>query len=414
MTYRELLEQYKKGKLDEDQRIKVEGDIERQDAISDYLYEEEMIPGIDASFEKITENGNSSMEVVRQSENDFVRLINKSIHQSFMKLGISVFVITMAVVLFIQFALPHMVSLFYYNPGKVIGENGNQMSLDLAVYTDLVIPGYARNNVSVDGNGYGDYDICINQNVSYNNYFTNLTGKVKKGKMILYDANVLKRPTGNAFAWFQMFGDQSKSLTELVSDGNQVFSSVGGQKQATEILQNLNENDKYIAFVTLNRMMKYEDFMAFLEKKGEFSAVWCAVSTNSSATGDSMFQADNIGFLCDLTSSTSLSWDEKTYPNLLLWSQENNNGVSTEDLERQIKTEKFMKTHFVSMLRYMSDQKKFLDMMNEDTKVFKGAADYIENNGITVYGFVAVMDKETLLSVNKMEEVYEICTQPLR
>ena len=38
MTYRELLELYKTGELELEQRKKVEKDIERQEAISDYLY----------------------------------------------------------------------------------------------------------------------------------------------------------------------------------------------------------------------------------------------------------------------------------------------------------------------------------------------------------------------------------------
>ena len=45
MTYRELLKLYQDGTLDEEKRKKVEADIERQEAIGDYLYEKEEIPG---------------------------------------------------------------------------------------------------------------------------------------------------------------------------------------------------------------------------------------------------------------------------------------------------------------------------------------------------------------------------------
>ena len=46
MTYRELLKLYQDGTLDEEKRKKVEADIERQEAIGDYLYEKEEIPGL--------------------------------------------------------------------------------------------------------------------------------------------------------------------------------------------------------------------------------------------------------------------------------------------------------------------------------------------------------------------------------
>ena len=40
MTYRELLNLYKQGKLDDVRKKEVEAAIEKQDAISEFLYEE--------------------------------------------------------------------------------------------------------------------------------------------------------------------------------------------------------------------------------------------------------------------------------------------------------------------------------------------------------------------------------------
>lgn len=44
MTYRELLNLYKQGKLDDVRKKEVEASIEKQDAISEFLYEEDEIP----------------------------------------------------------------------------------------------------------------------------------------------------------------------------------------------------------------------------------------------------------------------------------------------------------------------------------------------------------------------------------
>ena len=41
MTYRELLKLYQEGKLDEEQKQEVEQSVEKQEAISEYLYEKE-------------------------------------------------------------------------------------------------------------------------------------------------------------------------------------------------------------------------------------------------------------------------------------------------------------------------------------------------------------------------------------
>ena len=44
MTYRELLHLYKQGKLDTEKKKQIEAEIEKQDAISEFLYEEGEIP----------------------------------------------------------------------------------------------------------------------------------------------------------------------------------------------------------------------------------------------------------------------------------------------------------------------------------------------------------------------------------
>ena len=66
MTYRELLELYKTGELELEQRKKVEKDIERQEAISDYLYEQEDIPELNDIFEEkaAAEKNNKAVQAV--------------------------------------------------------------------------------------------------------------------------------------------------------------------------------------------------------------------------------------------------------------------------------------------------------------------------------------------------------------
>ena len=64
MTYRELLELYKAGELELEQRKRIEKDIEKQEAISDYLYEQEGIPSLEDIFAE--EDRNSSVFAERR------------------------------------------------------------------------------------------------------------------------------------------------------------------------------------------------------------------------------------------------------------------------------------------------------------------------------------------------------------
>ena len=141
MTYRELLKLYQEGKLDEAQKQEVEQSVEKQEAISEYLYEKEEIPGLDALHEDaMTQENNAGAE----EEQHFVKMIQKTIRRTFLKMGAVIGVGILAIVLCVIFVLPQVISAFYYNPNQVMGRNEeagtittDRMSLDLAVYSEI-------------------------------------------------------------------------------------------------------------------------------------------------------------------------------------------------------------------------------------------------------------------------------------
>lgn len=436
MGYRELLKLYDKKALSEQEMEQVSKDIEKQDAISEYLFERD---GVSLSEEEPAAEGKtgiargsgtrvSDMDAALQADAlRFTRRVNRLIRRAFIKMGIVVGGIVLAILLFVLFALPEIVSLFYYDPGKMVAENTSQFALDLRVYTELAMPGYVRDNVRIEKNGYGNYNIAIYQWFSLNGKTTNVAGTIRKGKMQLYDVNLLQRPFGNVFAWYQMPGGSNDSIRELIADGAKVQSVAGGREWATESLERLGDTEKYQVYITLDRMMPYEDFMDFVEKSG-YPINWCAVCTeNGIDEKPEYFWARNLGFICAPNSSCMLDWDRETYPNLISWADNANTKEWEEwdDLQKNLKNESYMRQHFVSMLRYMAEQKDFLAMMEMNGSVAEAdkewhsqqylqAADYVEANGLVVYGCVAVADKETILQMNEDEAVYEIYAEELR
>ena len=135
MTYRELLELYKAGELELEQRKRIEKDIEKQEAISDYLYEQEGIPGLEDVFKeeqnssvfadgRQTETGKEKAEADAQEQRargqrgknkkrrstkeedidtEFITMINRSIRRAFRRLGLTVLALAFALILFVQF-----------------------------------------------------------------------------------------------------------------------------------------------------------------------------------------------------------------------------------------------------------------------------------------------------------------------
>lgn len=440
MRYHELIELYKAKELSEQERQRVEQDIERQEAISEYLFEREEQEALEFGFDREEsaqeEKDEHTDQKSDQKADEFTRRVNRAIRQAFIKMGAAVCAVTLVIVLLILFVLPEAVSMFYYDPGRIVGENEygggttNQMSLDMAVYTELMVPGEYRYNVQVDDRGYGDYDITIYQNVSFTGTFTNVAGRIERDNLQLYDVNQLRRPTGNIFGWFQMEPEDGKTLTELVESGDgssaYFFSAAGDRKQATETLNSLDENGLYYGYVTLDRLMPYEEYMTFMDEiinndDLTVSDIWCApITWREPATRETddieRLRLSNLGFYIDSGSGADVDWNREKYPDLVLWASGDESGSRRDEMEEQIRDADRAAEHFAVMLDYMAEQEEFLEMMPDaETPVnLSEAADYVRENGLTVYGFGCMANKETLLKINDMEGVYSIAAEKLK
>ena len=140
------------------------------------LFEKEEENILRASGEMPEESETQLTKKEKNASDDFTKRVNRAIRRAFLKMGAAVCAVTLVVVLLILFVLPNIVSNFYYDPGRIVGENSsggttNQMSLDLAVYTELALPGTYRDDVQVEDRGYGNYDINIYQSVSRSGEF---------------------------------------------------------------------------------------------------------------------------------------------------------------------------------------------------------------------------------------------------
>lgn len=403
MTYRELLVLYKKGALEEEKKQEIEADIEKQDAISEYLCEEGNVPTFDELENTDIFSTNQSGEAADTvtSERDFIKTIQKTIRHAFIKMGIIVGAVVLAITLFVIFALPKLTSLFYYNPKKIIGEvndwkSTNQMSLDMAVYTELFIPGYYRDTVTATARGYGEYDIQIRQTASSNGLFTTVSGYLSRNRLVLYDTNYLKRPSDNVFLCIEDTPGLPFSRME-----DEPMGASGTPEYALKKLQNLQENTNYLAYITLEHLTGYEEFITWFNSKELIGTeLWVAVY----AEDDIGRPFYNVGFYPNRDGAV-MSYDEELYPLL-----RSNDEFFPTDGET-------MKTHFISMLKYMRDNETFFEMINQSEKpvsYFDTFIHLIEENGLWLNGFAIVAEKEELLRLSEEEEIAYIHTTPMR
>lgn len=405
MKYSELIELYKNGKLPNTEKEMVEQDIERHVAISEYLYENEEIP----EFETLDLSSDITSDDKETDEQEkFLKMIKTSIRRAFIKSGIIIVAIVLAICMFVIFALPTLVNNFYYNPSEIVdGENGldtNRISIDIMAYTELFVPGNYRFNVDSYANGYGEYDINIRQTSSYTGLFTDVAGKIEQGKLRLYDNNLLKWPTGNAF----MPSD------DTLYDMHSGTGPAGTSKESFEALDKLDDNDYYIAYVTLDKVLSYNEFIKWSEEN-EADPIWCAICFKGDDECyeyvNGYYKNETLGFVYS-DSCSQMEYDSDKYPYLTYF----DTTLTTGESENWIVPENIMITHVTSLLRYLDDQKDFKKMMKLDFE--KGyltkLAENIEENGLNIYGYVTIGQKADLLKLQEMEGLEYVYTKALR
>lgn len=421
MTYRQILDKYKKNALPEEKQKEVAADIEKYEAISDYLYEESEIPDINEAFSEPNENtcgcngsgydpgpAGSITDSAQRAE-DFTAVVNRSIRKAFLKLGITVFAAAALLILFVQFILPGIVDNFYYDPTEIVSQPTdsfieNRMSRDIDTYTELVMPETHRTDVTAESLGYGKYNISIHQNLSYTDFFSTATGDVTRGKLRLFNEDILRKPTGNAFGWSQIYVDfkndeyQTKSLTELyritdermkndVEEGEIMHGAAGSPEQSLETIKGLRDDMPYYAYVTFERMLDFSQVEKIIDPadKDDFMITepWLAVDTYPRSNAP---DGSSYGYIT-------------TLPKIGFIVQDQDNVSENEELQQK---------HFTDMLDYMAEQTDFLKMFDEDPQTFADASQLIKKNGLHIYGMGCTVSKSTMLKLMEFDNVREI------
>ena len=393
MTYRELLTLYKTGALEPGQAAEVAADIEKQDAIGEYLWEREEIPGLAEPEE--TEP--------TPAEDPMIRQIRRTVRRSFLKAGFVTGAVVLLIVLGTIFLLPRLVSGFYYDPTDTVAENEyggvtRQMSLDLAVYTELFVPCRIRTSVSAQPQGYGVYDIVIPQNISFNRRFTTVSGRLQRNTLTLYDTNTLRLPAGNAFLLPESVSDSHNRCIDLET-GRQI-GPAGSAEDALNTLEELDPRDWYIGYVSLRELTDYDALMEWLDAlELRYGSLWCAVYAEDE---DGTSLLENVGFSAR-GGGEILAWDTERYPQLSYM------GPDAEDDKT---------THFLSLLRYMDDHRAFAEMMAGGSFgpfQFRAdkAAESIERDGLRIYGFAIGARPEDLITLGQQDAVSYIYTEPM-
>ena len=175
MKYNELIEKYRNGELGGEEAAEVSSEIEKHEAISDYLAEREDIPELG----KLLKGDEKKETHADEGAADFTKRIKKQIRRAFLKAGLITGLLVLGIVFFCMYALPKIIERAYYDPTEKVGFSAdqqgseemtgtNRLSMDISVYSELLLPGSFRQSASAESLGYGKYTVNIHQNFASN------------------------------------------------------------------------------------------------------------------------------------------------------------------------------------------------------------------------------------------------------
>lgn len=398
MTYRELLELYKTGKLQGEEKEKLEREIEKQDAISEYLFEKTEVDGFEPESQ------------TPDPENDaMLKAIQKSVRRTLRRMALTVGAAVLALVAAGSLLLPGLVDEFYYQPDDIVQQDTeypnitlDRMSLDLSVWSELYLPGAYRDTVYSESEGFGRYSISIPDNYYLDNKQQTVNGRLVRGKLTLYDTDTLAVPTGNAF-----------SMPSEVKGGGGLWDANAdcwvnpwgaGVEDAAERVAELDDGAYYLGFVSLKNIMDYEAFYRWYESlEPEATSAWCAVYADE----DGYSIQENIGFNFR-ESGFSRDYEPEKYPFLSILSSKNAPDKASEaDMRR----------HFLSLLDYQLDHPEFGQLFapgrTPTPEKLEDIRASVAENGIRTYGFALCTKKAELERLLKDPHVANLYAKPM-
>ena len=378
MSFKELLKKYKVGTASPEEAKIVDQEIEKFEALEEYLTEdfEESFP---APFEKEADaQGGSS--------------IQKSVNKRLRKVVAASVAAVMLLYLSIFYILSPIVDAMYYNPSRVsVGKHHSDLFFDLKAFTELNLPGYAvRGLVLSDRLGFGQHRIFFDRTNLFTQENQNVSAVIRRNSRIGSHED--------------FFGDSYFNFSfQIVRDPNLYeFDLYKNQKERVmNHVYQLHPTAYTSAYITFERDLSIEDYSELARKYNKVSFRWVGVRTAPAdeparyLTGFNPNPNDG-----SVTGDTA---DPKKYPYLQLvdWLSEKNN------LSRYGMAEGY-RLHYTSLLRFMADRPsavRALEFAPEKSDYYQSALSYVEEKGVNVFGVLVYADSKDLIELVENEDI---------
>ena len=363
MTFRELLEKYKNQTATPEERKQVEAELEKYNALTEYLLEQD----VDMEGEDLAEHQEELQKIDRSMKKRGRRII-------------AIAVVIACVVMGALTAFQPVISkVIWYDPTEQdFQQYSYDISCHLAVLAELTMPEVQMESVMITEKGWGQYDLQVQQREWSSGEYLWEDGTVTRGKIQL-KSNVYQYSVINAF---------SRGTAEF---GNSVMTESAKAKAA---LADLPEYLKMEAYVSLGKDWTMEELENFAAQQDGYLG-WVGVRTSPE---DQQF-LPLMGFDAD---SSGYIWEnvDAAYPFYEL------------SMHEDVPLSEAWEKHFLALLQYSVDHGDFyarLNQSNDHGSTCQMVQEYVTENGVKTYGFLyygTSAEMRKLLENEDVEGIY--------
>lgn len=363
MTFRELLEKYKNQTATPEERKQVEAELEKYNALTEYLLEQD----VDMEGEDLADQQEELQKIDRSMKKRGRRII---------AIAVVIACVVMGALTAFQ---PAISKVIWYDPTEQdLQQYSYDISCHLAVLAELTMPEVQMESVMITEKGWGQYDLQVQQREWSSGEYLWEDGTVTRGKIQL-KSNVYQYSVINAF---------SRGTAEF---GNSVMTESAKAKAA---LADLPEYLKMEAYVSLGKDWTMEELENFAAQQDGYLG-WVGVRTSPE---DQQF-LPLMGFDAD---SSGYIWEnvDAAYPFYEL------------SMHEDVPLAEAWEKHFLALLQYSIDHGDFyarLNQSNDHGSTCQMVQEYVTENGVKTYGFLyygTPAEMRKLLENEDVEGIY--------
>ena len=378
MKFRELVNKYKNGLATEDEIQLIEQEIEKHEAIEEYLAEDK-----DFNFTESLKNEDLNEESIK---------LRKSLNNKLRKVVFTSVSVVIVLILGIIFIISPLINSLYYNPTKIsVGSKEIDIDYDMYALTELNLSGHnLSSQVHVDKLGFGEYDISYYRTNFFTQESNYVNSKIKRGHNI---TNHTKFTDDNHFNFTTIKYPDSVNSENVKEQKERVISHV---RQLSPV--------SYISScLTFEKDFTMEELHQLILKYPAIDFIWAGIRTDPSGERIN----DLIGFRPRRTSGpfSGDKPDEGKYPAFFLLEWLVNPTYDGGELYLEPKG---YELHYKDLLRYMIDRKEAVEVLDKHPRMheyYKKALDYAQEHGVKTYGVLAYSNAKNLIELVENESI---------